>query len=311
MKALVTGGAGFIGSHLTDALIARGDEVLVFDDLTTGRRENLSSAIAGGARILEGSVADAETVNAAFSSFEPDAVFHLAAQIDVRRSVREPGFDSSVNIGGTINVLESARAHGDPKIVFSSTGGAIYGEVEESLLPIGEEVSPQPLAPYGQSKYSAEGYMRLARSLHGQRTTVLRYANVYGPRQDPLGEGGVVAIFCNQLLTGGSPTVFGDGKQTRDFVYVGDVVAANLLAIDAEAAGPINIGTGSETSVLDLVDALQLRTESPFSPVFEAARIGEIERSSLDASRARELLGWEPTTTLTAGLSHVLAGADR
>lgn len=309
MRSLVTGGAGFIGSHLTDALIDRGDEVLVLDNLTTGRIENLSSALSRGAKFIEGTVTDASTVDAVFSDFEPDAVFHLAAQVDVRRSVHHPKFDGDVNIGGTINVLECARVYGNPRVVFSSTGGAIYGEVEDDLLPASEAVPAQPLSPYGQSKLSAEGYMSLARRLYGQRTTVLRYANVYGPRQDPLGEGGVVAIFCDRLLTGKAPTIFGDGTQTRDFIYVGDVVAANLSAIETEVTGPVNIGTGDEVSVLELVETLQHHASRRFAPAFEASRVGEIERSSLDISLACEQLDWRPTVSLVDGLDHVICAA--
>ena len=309
MRSLVTGGAGFIGSHLTDALIARGDDVLVLDNLTTGRVTNLTSALARGAHLIEGTVTDAATVDAAFSSFEPDVVFHLAAQVDVRRSVNHPKLDGDVNIGGTINVLESARVHGNPQVVFSSTGGAIYGDVENELLPVSETVRAQPLSPYGQSKLSAEGYMSLARRLHGQRTTVLRYSNVYGPRQDPLGEGGVVAIFCDRLLTGKAPTIFGDGTQTRDFIYVGDVVAANLSAIETEVTGPVNIGTGDEVSVLELVETLRPHTCNHFVPAFEAPRAGEIERSSLDVSLAYQQLKWKPTTKLVDGLDHVICAA--
>ncbi|MDX6663701.1 MAG: UDP-glucose 4-epimerase, partial [Solirubrobacterales bacterium] len=226
MISLVTGGAGFIGSNLVDALLDVGDEVLVLDDLSTGRRENLESGLARGAQLVVADVTDGEAVVELVRERRIDRVFHLAAQIDVRRAVAEPAFDARVNVEGTINVLEAARAGGVGRFVFVSTGGAIYGEGEGKALPLGEDTECLPKAPYGQSKYAAEGYVELYAREHGLSAVSLRLANVYGPRQDPLGEAGVVAIFCGRLEEGRAPVIYGDGRQTRDYVYVGDVVAA-------------------------------------------------------------------------------------
>ena len=232
MEALVTGGAGFIGSHLVDALLERGDRVVVIDDLSTGRRENLEGAIAKGALLLEADITDAAAVADAFETHSPEVVFHLAAQIDVRRSVTDPVFDLGVNVGGTLNLLEAARRTQARRFILASTGGAIYGEGAGRPLPLDEGSECRPDAPYGQSKYAAEGYLSLYGRLYGLPTVALRLGNVYGSRQDPLGEAGVVAIFCGALLGGGTPKVFGDGRQTRDYVYVGDVVEAFLAAAD-------------------------------------------------------------------------------
>jgi UDP-glucose 4-epimerase len=306
VKALVTGGAGFIGSHVVDALIARGAGVVVVDDLSTGRRGNLAGALESGrARLHELDVVDAGALTAVFERESPQLVFHLAAQIDVRRSVADPGHDARVNVEGTINVLAAAHASGARRVVYSATGGAVYGEAER--VPTPEDAPAQPLAPYGQAKLSGEGYCALYARLHGLSTVALRYANVYGPRQDPLGEGGVIAIFCGCLAQGRAPTIYGDGAQTRDFVYVGDVVEANLRAADAGATGAYNVGTGVETSVLDLVDAFRgLPGGDAFAPRHEPARAGEVRRSCLDATRAREALGWTPRVELREGLRRTL-----
>src|SRR5919201_5883192 len=232
MRALVTGGAGFIGSNLVDALLERGDEVTVLDNLSTGRRENLEQALAGGAELLELDIRDSEAVYEAMERAKPEVVYHLSAQIDVRKSMADPAFDATVNVGGTINVLEAARRAGVRRLVNESTGGAIYGEGQE--LPATEDHPQAPEAPYGQSKWAAEGYVDLFHRMYGLSTISLRLGNVYGPRQDPLGEAGVVAIFCGRLLDGRRPTVFGDGLQTRDYIYVGDVVSASLAAADSE-----------------------------------------------------------------------------
>ena len=237
MEALVTGGAGFIGSHLVDALLERGDRVVVIDDLSTGRRENLEQALAKGAVLLEAEVTDAAAVTEAFEAHRPEAVFHLAAQIDVRRSVSDPVFDLGVNVAGTLNLLEAARQTEARRFILASTGGAIYGEGAGRPLPLDEQAECRPDAPYGQSKYAAEGYLSLYGRLYGLSAVALRLGNVYGSRQDPLGEAGVVAIFCGALLGGGTPRVFGDGNQTRDYVYVGDVVEAFLAGAASEARG--------------------------------------------------------------------------
>ena len=308
MRALVTGGAGFIGSNLVDGLLARGDQVTVIDDLSTGRRSNLDAALAQGARLCVLDIREATKLSEIVGQEKPDAIFHLAAQIDVRRSLDDPAWDSSINVGGTINVLEAARLHGVGRVVNTSTGGAIYGDAEK--IPSDERTPPLPEAAYGQSKLAAEGYLGLYERLYGLSSVTLRYGNVYGPRQDPLGEAGVIAIFCGKLEVGEAPTVYGDGLQTRDYVYVGDVVAANLAAVAAPVQGPINIGTGVETNVLALVEILrELGGVERFEPQFAPARLGELARSCLDISRAREILGWEPSVPIREGLRLTLEAA--
>ncbi len=308
MKALVTGGAGFIGSNVVDGLLAEGHEVGVLDDLSTGRESNLAAAVERGARLHVGNIADPHAVAAAMEAERPAAVLHLAAQIDVRRSVEDPAHDTRVNVEGTAVLLEAARRAGVDRFVFSSTGGAIYGEAD--TVPTAEEAPIRPISPYGQSKFAAEGLCRLYSRLHGLSTVCLRYSNVYGPRQDPLGEGGVIAIFCGKALHGGRPTVFGDGLQTRDYVYVGDVVAANLAALDSRLEGSVNIGTGRETTVLELIDALRvLRPGADLAPEHAPERLGEITRSALDPSRAVDALGWRAGTELEDGLRTTLAAA--
>jgi UDP-glucose 4-epimerase len=307
MKSLVTGGAGFIGSNLVDALLARGDDVTVLDDLSTGRRVNLDGALSGGARLAEVDVRDGAAVGAVFAETRPELVFHLAAQIDVRKSVEDPYFDAAVNVGGTANVLEAARATGVERVIFVSTGGALYGEGADKQLPLPESTPIAPLSGYGQSKYAAEGYLGLFERLHGLSGMSLRLGNVYGPRQDPLGEAGVVAIFCGLLKNGGRPTVFGDGSQTRDYIYVGDVVSAALAAGATRLGGAVNIGTGREASVLDLVEILSgIEGRDDFTPEFAPERAGEVQRISLDAALAGRELGWTPQTTLEQGLAQTL-----
>ena len=302
MEALVTGGAGFIGSHLVDGLLERGDRVVVIDDLSTGRRENLEGAIAKGALLLEADVTDAAAVARAFETHSPEVVFHLAAQIDVRRSVTEPVFDLGVNVAGTVNLLEAARRAQARRFILASTGGAIYGEGAGRPLPLDEGSDCRPDAPYGQSKYAAEGYLSLYGRLYGLPTVALRLGNVYGSRQDPLGEAGVVAIFCGALLGGGTPRVFGDGRQTRDYVYVGDVVEAFLAAATSQASGTYNIGTGVETSVLELGRLLASVGNGEFDPEMAPPRPGEVQRIAIDSALAASELGWRPATTLEQGL---------
>src|SRR5919198_2879794 len=304
MRALVTGGAGFIGSHLVDALLDRGDEVTVVDDLSTGKREHLDSALARGPGLHEVDIRDAERVGTVLSGARPDIVFHLAAQIDVRKSIEDPAWDASINVGGTINVLEAARRAGVKRVVNTSTGGAIYGVAD--VMPTPETAPPRPMAAYGQSKFCAEAYCGWCERLYGLSSVTLRYGNVYGPRQDPHGEAGVIAIFCGKLLAGDRPRIFGDGRQTRDYIYVADVVAANLAAAaHPEAHGAYNIGTGVEASVLEVVAALRQAAgvgEDEFEPEFAPARLGELQRSSLDVTRARAELGFAAETDLVAGL---------
>jgi UDP-glucose 4-epimerase len=299
MRALVTGGAGFIGSSVVDALLERGDEVVVLDDLSTGRRENVAAA----AVLVEASIEDDAALAQVFGAHRPEVVFHLAAQIDVRRSVADPEHDARVNVGGTIAVLEAARRGGRPRVVYSSTGGALYGDAP--VAPTPEDAPIAPLAPYGQSKWAGESYCLLYARLHRLSAISLRYANVYGPRQDPLGEAGVVAIFSERARTGERVTVFGDGRQTRDFVYVGDAVAANLAAAESDAVGAYNIGRGEETSVLDLTDALRLEYD------LARERPGEARRSCLDPSRARRELGWEAAVDMPEGLRRTLEWVER
>jgi UDP-glucose 4-epimerase len=311
MRALVTGGAGFIGSHLVDALLDRGDEVTVVDDLSTGRRANLDSALARGAALAEVDIRDGERVASVLSAERPDIVFHLAAQIDVRKSIEDPAWDAAINVGGTINVLEAARRAGVKRVVNTSTGGAIYGVAD--VVPTPESAQPRPMAAYGQSKFCAEAYCGWSERLYGLSAVTLRYGNVYGPRQDPHGEAGVVAIFCGALLAGERPMVFGDGRQTRDYVYVGDVVAANLAAAaHPEAHGAYNIGTGSERSVLEVIAALRAAAslgDGDFEPEFAPPRTGELQRSWLDVARARAELGFTADTDLAAGMKPTLEWA--
>jgi UDP-glucose 4-epimerase len=307
MDCLVTGGAGFIGSNLVDALVARGDRVTVIDNLSTGKRANLEGALARGATLEIADVRDADAVAAICLAASPQLVFHLAAQIDVRYSVEHPAGDATTNILGTIAVLEAARRAGVRRLVNTSTGGGLYGDAD--VLPTPEDHPIHPLAPYGQSKLAAEGYCSLYTRLHGLSTISLRYGNVYGPRQDVHGEAGVVAIFCGHLVEGRAPTVFGDGGQTRDWVDVADVVRANLLAADSDLTGPVNIGWGQETSVLDLIAALRdVATTPPVEPRFAPDRPGEVRRSCLEVSRARTELGWSAQVTLRDGLRTILAG---
>jgi UDP-glucose 4-epimerase len=304
MRFCVTGGAGFIGSNLVDALVERGDEVAVIDNLSTGHLSNLEWAIEAGVKLHKLDICDRDAVLQVMAELKPDAVFHLAAQIDVRRSASDPALDAQINIQGTINVLEAAREAGVRRFVNTSTGGAIYGEGK--ILPAAEDHPVAPEAPYGQSKFAAEGYCELYNRLHGLSTVSLRYGNVYGPRQDPLGEAGVVAIFCGKLLSDKRPTIFGDGLQTRDYVFVSDVVAANLAAAQSEAGGAFNIGAGVESSVLDVVAALQNISDSSFEPEHAPARAGEVRRIVLSSARANRELDWQAQTDLLEGLRKTL-----
>jgi UDP-glucose 4-epimerase len=312
LKALVTGGAGFIGSNLVDALLDRADDVVVIDNLATGRRSNLDSALGRGARLVVEDIRDAALVRSLLEQERPEVVFHLAAQMDVRVSAAKPVYDAEVNVIGTINMLEAARESGCRRFVFASTGGAIYGETD--VLPTPEDTEINSEAPYGQAKYSAEGYCDLWGRLHGLSAVSLRFGNVYGPRQDPLGEAGVVAIFCGKLRDHGQPTVFGDGLQTRDYIYVDEVVSAALIASANEVTGPFNVGTGEESSVLDLVYVLGklgrelgiITPDEAFEPQFAPARPGEVQRSALDTRKSSETLGFEARIELEDGMRRTL-----
>jgi UDP-glucose 4-epimerase len=291
MRVVVTGGAGFIGSNVVDALVARGDDVHVLDNLSKGSRENVHDA----ATLHEADVRDPDAV---FAAADPDVVVHLAAQADVRVSVEQPDHDADVNVVGTVRVLEAARRHG-AQVVFSSTGGAIYGECDG---PAPETSPRQPLAPYGTSKLCGEEYLTTWNRLYGTSHVSLRFGNVYGPRQMPHGEAGVVAIFMGLLREGGTPRIYGDGRQTRDYVYVGDVVRAVLAAFGRDG-GVFNVGTGRETSVLELYDAIRRATGIDREPQFAEPRLGELQRSVLDISSAERALGWRPEQSLDDGLA--------
>jgi UDP-glucose 4-epimerase len=298
MRVLVTGGAGFIGSHLADSLVARGDAVEVVDDMSTGRPGRVPEEAA----LHKLSVTDSEALATLAADFGPELICHLAAQIDVRSSVALPAQDAQANVVGTVNVLEAARGVG-ARVLFCSTGAVIYGR--DAPIPSMEDVLPLPESPYGVAKHCAEQYVLLYNRLHETRHAVLRFANVYGPRQDPAGLAGVVAIFCAQALAGERPVIYGDGRQTRDYVYVGDAVGAFLAAADCGRPGTWNIGTGAEVSVLDLTRVISEVAGRPVDPIFAPARPGELLRGSLAPDRARRDLGWAPTTSLADGIASV------
>jgi UDP-glucose 4-epimerase len=298
MRILVTGGAGFIGSHLTDALLGRGDEVWVVDDLSTG----LASRLHERAVLFVQSIMHAEKLAALVEDVRPELICHLAAQIDVRTSVEFPADDARANVIGTVNVLEAAR-RADARVLFCSSGGALYGR--DAPIPSPESVPPMPESPYGIAKYCAEQYIGLYNRLHGTCHAVLRLANVYGPRQRPSGEAAVIPRFCSRALCGQRPIIYGDGRQTRDYVYISDVVKAFLAAADCGIPGAWNIGTGVEVSVLDLATIIGEISGQPFDPEFAPPRAGELERSAVSVELARRDLGWCPVTTLTEGVRTV------
>ncbi len=297
MRILVTGGAGFIGSHIVDGLLAEGHTVTVLDDLSSGTAENIPP----GVTFIEGSVV--EPLDHVFETTRPEVVFHLAAQIDVRKSVERPQWDAERNIIGSLNLLDTMLRHDCKRIIFSSTGGALYGETDQRPTP--ENHSTLPESPYGIAKLSVEGYLRFYRSVHGISACTLRYGNVYGPRQALKGEAGVVAVFAKMILSGKTPTVFGDGEQTRDYVYVGDVVAANLAALKNNLVGTFNVGTGIETSVNTLY--VHLARELSFTePVSHGPAIpGELRASCLDASALHPY--WKPQMTVDKGIAQTAA----
>ena len=305
MSALVTGGAGFVGSNLVDSLLARGLEVTVLDDLSTGREANLDSAVADGAELVHGDVSDATAVRDLFERVRPRKVFHLAAQAQVNDSVSDPRRDAKVNVLGTIAVLEAARAVGVERFVYVSTGGAMYGEA--GIYPTPETALIRPESPYGASKFAAESYVFMYYHLHDLSTYTVRLANVYGPRQVPHSEGGVVAVFCERALAGHTAQINGDGEQTRDFVEVSDVVRALLLASDLDVVGACNIGRGVETSINQLVEKLGELVEGGLAVTYGPGRGGEVRRSCLDPAKALEDLGWAPEVGLEEGLKGTLA----
>ena len=299
MKVLLTGGAGFVGSHVADQLLARGHEVAIVDNLSSGKKENIPE----GAVFYERDIRDgcAEV----FEEFEPDALCHQAAQMDVRRSVREPDFDADVNVLGTVRLLQHCAAQGVRRVVFASTGGAVYGEQRE--FPAPEDHPQYPISPYGVSKLAGERYLHFYNTQYGLPYAALRYANVYGPRQDPHGEAGVVAIFCGNLAAGRGSTINGSGEQTRDYVYVEDVARANVLALEGDApSGAYNVGTGIETSVNELYEILRETSGADLLPAHGGAKTGEQLRSSVDPTAVARVLGWRPVTNLVTGLERTL-----
>lgn len=295
MKILVTGGAGFIGSHLVDRLVQEGQEIVVVDNLSTGKRRNLNRA----AEFYKVDI-QSSRLERVFRNERPSMVMHLAAQMDVRRSVEDPTYDAQVNILGTVNVLQQAANHGTRKVIFASSGGAIYGEQE--VFPAPESHPTQPLSPYGISKLSGEYYLSYFQRMSGIQCVALRLANVYGPRQDPEGEAGVVAIFTRKLLDGEQPVINGNGRQTRDFVYVDDVVEAHLAAMNKDVLGVYNVGTGEETTVNDLFRILADLIRPGCKELHGPAKKGEQIRSVVDAGKLHQL-GWEPKTSIQEGLS--------
>lgn len=299
MKVLVTGGAGFIGSHLVDRLVQEGHEVVIVDNLSTGKRRNLNRT----ARFYKLDI-QSWRLERVFRNERPNIVMHLAAQMDVRKSVEDPIFDAQVNVLGMLNVLQHSIKHGVRKVVFSSSGGAIYGEQE--IYPVPESHVTRPLSPYGISKLCGEQYLSYYQRVSGLQMVSLRYANVYGPRQDPDGEAGVVAIFIQKLLNNEQAIVYGNGRQTRDFVYVDDVVEANLAVMGQETQGTYNVGTGEETSINDLLRILIAHTNSTCKEVHGPAKLGEQVRSVIDSNKLRQELSWEPRTELREGLKRTV-----
>ena len=295
-RALVTGGAGFIGSHLVDRLVEAGFQVAVLDDLSTGRRENLNSSASFHCVDL-----CAPVLADVFREERPEVLFHLAAQSSVVTSLKEPAEDARTNILGSLNLLEQCERYGVERVIYSSTGGALYGDPQQ--LPCTETHPVRPLSPYGASKYAVEGYLHCFSSLAGFKSTVLRYSNVYGPRQDPAGEAGVIAIFCRRMLDGEGVVIYGDGQQERDFIYVGDVVEANIKALHQEDNEAYNISTGKGTSVDLVFERLAQLTSYTKSPTYDSARPGEVHKIYLDAGKAERGLDWVPRVGLEEGLA--------
>ncbi|MCX6090962.1 MAG: NAD-dependent epimerase/dehydratase family protein [Candidatus Atribacteria bacterium] len=299
-KILVTGGAGFIGSHVVDVYLRSGYDVVVVDSLSTGRRENLNPH----ARFYQIDIRSTAEIDDLFQKEQFDSVNHHAAQINLRRSVEEPFFDASVNILGTINLLEMCKKYRVKKCIFASTGGAIYGEPPQ--IPVDENVPAEPLSPYGIAKRSVELYLAYYRVIWGLDSIVLRYGNVYGPRQDPLGEAGVIAIFCGRILNNLPCVIFGDGRKTRDYVFVEDIAEASLLALRAPS-GIYNLGTGKETSVLQLLETLQKISQRNVAVQFDPERKGEINRIALSTEKVRRTMGWIPHVSLEEGMERTFS----
>lgn len=301
MKILVTGGAGFIGSNIVDTYIELGHDVLIIDNLSSGKKENINSK----AKFFKADIRNAHAIKTIFAKEKPDILNHHAAQINLRKSIADPIFDADVNIIGLLNLLEAGIKINLKKVIFASSGGAIYGEAK--ILPTPENYEPkQPLSPYGITKMMSEYYLNYYFNNYGLHFAILRYSNVYGPRQDPFGEGGVVAIFTQKLLKQKKPVINGDGKQTRDFVYVKDVVEANVLALNKNVNTAINIATGVETSVNKLCNLLSNKTNTFFSEIHGSSKLGDQQKSVLDIASARKILGWRPRTSLNKGLNQTI-----
>jgi len=301
MKVLVTGGAGFIGSHVADACLAAGHDVAIIDDLSTGWRQNLPE----GARFHEANICDADAIERVFAEERPEAICHLAARADVRESMVKPVLYAQTNIIGSLMLLEMARKYHSRKVVYASTGGAVYGEPE--YLPVDEGHPINPLDPYGASKHHVEHYLYIYRAHFGVDYTALRFPNVYGPRQDPYGEAGVVAIFANQMLKGETPVIYGSGQQERDFVYVADIARANALALTAAGGEILNLGSGIGTSINTIFQHLRAITRCDCDEVHGPTKQGEVFRTYLNAARAKASLGWEPEVSLVEGLTRTVA----
>lgn len=301
MKILVTGGAGFIGSNIADTYIELGHDVLIIDNLSSGKKENINPK----AKFFKADIRNAHAIKTIFAKEKPDILNHHAAQINLRKSISDPVFDADVNIVGLLNLLEAGIKNNLKKVIFASSGGAIYGEAK--ILPTPENYEPkQPLSPYGITKMMSEYYLNYYFNNYGLHFAILRYSNVYGPRQDPFGEGGVVAIFTQKLLKQKKPVINGDGKQTRDFVYVKDVVEANVLALNKNVNTAINIATGVETSVNKLCNLLSNKTNTFFSEIHGSSKLGDQQKSVLDIASARKILGWRPRTSLNKGLNQTI-----
>ena len=296
MRILVTGGAGFIGSHICDRLLSLGQQVAIVDNLSTGKRENIPE----NATFYEVDIRD-KGLDGVFETEKPQVVIHEAAHANVTESVRNPGYDAAVNIAGSINVLECCVRHDVERVIYSSTGGALYGEA--CYIPADESHPIDPVSPYGVSKHCVEQYLYAYRENHGIEYVTLRYPNVYGPRQNPNGEAGVVAIFSLQLLTGKQPTIFGDGSKTRDYCYVSDIVDANILALSSQSTGTYNIGRGIEISDLEIFETVQEAVGSQVEPIFAPIRPGEVEHIALDASKAERELAWKWRVDLIEGVA--------
>jgi UDP-glucose 4-epimerase len=298
MRILVTGGAGFIGSNTVDALVAQdAGEISIIDDLSAGKRHQVNAK----APFFQVDLRDQPRVKSIIEEIKPEVIIHLAAQMDVRRSVADPAFDAQVNVVGFLNLIEAARQNGLKRVIFSSTGGAIYGEQDE--FPCNEDHPRRPVSPYGIAKMATEAYLFFYKVEYGIDYVALRYGNVYGPRQDPHGEAGVVAIFCGRMLDHQPVTIFGDGKQTRDYVFVGDVVRANLAALNSDASGAFNVGTGIESDVSVLFETLAAIADFPAKAEYGPARPGEQRRSVISPARAAQVLGWRPEKKLADGLA--------